>query len=124
MARQSPTGLGNLGRSLRFRESVSLLLRAEGISNAVAPMHRSLASAFNPENPSSDILGIPNFSILTRSEVARDLSGGLNAAIRAAADDGSRFGFQVWERHSYATKDAFVVTDLDTLARLVKAVQS
>lgn len=124
MPNRTPSGLGNVGRSLRFRESVSLLLRAEGISNVVAPLHRSLASSFDPSNPSSDILGIDDFSILTRSEVTRDLSGGLNSATVAAKDDGNQFGVQIWERHSYAAGDAYVVTTLDTFAKLIRAVQA
>ena len=124
MPSQRPSGLGNVGRSLRFRESVSLLLRAEGVENHVAPLHRSLADSFDPANPSSDLLGIKGFSILTRSEVQRDLSGGTNSALRAAADDGSEFGFQVCERHIYAAGDAYAVTTMDVLAKLIRAVNS
>ena len=124
MPNKLPSGTGNVGRSLRFRESVSLLLRAEGISNSVAPMHRTLAASFDPSNPASDILGIPRFSILTRCEVQRDLSGGTNAAIRAATDDGNEFGIAIWDRHLTPASDAYVVMKLDQFAKLIRAVQS
>lgn len=124
MANRRATGLGNVGRALRFRESVSLFLRAEGVPNSIGAMHRTLAQSFDPATPVSDIFGIPGFTFLTRSEVARDLSGGTNAAIRAAADDGSEFGFQIWERHSYAAGDAYAVTTMDVLAKLIRAVNS
>lgn len=123
MPNQRSSGLGNVGRSLRFRESVSLLLRAEGIGNVVAPMHRSLAASFDSATPASDILGIHGFTILTRSEVQRDLSGGVNSAIRAAADDGNEFGVIVWERHSYPAGESYAVMTLDVLAKLIRAVQ-
>lgn len=124
MANTPATGLGNVGRSLRFRESVSLLLRAESVPNSVAAMHRTLAQSFDPATPSSDILGIEGFTILTRSEVTRDFSGGTNAAMVAARDDGNPFGFALWERHLYGAGDAYAVTTLDVLAKLIRAVNS
>ena len=108
-------GEGNVGRGIRFRESVSLLLRAEGVENRVASLHKSLASAFDPETPLSDILGIPNFTILTRSEVHRDLSGGVNAAMVAARDDDNAFGVILWERHMYQVGDAYAVRHVSYL---------
>jgi hypothetical protein len=122
VANTPATGLGNVGRALRFRESVSLLLRAEGVQNTVAPMHRTLAASFDPSNPASDILGIPRFSILTRSEVQRDLSGGVNAAVIAARDDGAEYGVAIWDRHLYSASEAYVVTTLDQFAKIIRAV--
>lgn len=124
MPNRRPSGQGNVGRALRFRENVSLLLRAEGIPNSVAPMHRTLAASFDPASPASDILGIEGFSILTRSEVQRDFSGGVNSAVIAARDDGNQFGIQIWERHCYCTGEAYAVLTLDTLAKLIRAVQA
>ncbi|TFC83718.1 hypothetical protein E3T23_01795 [Cryobacterium cheniae] len=106
----------NKTRSLRFRELVTLILRADGLSVIRKPEFKRLSEAVLHELEAGDIQGIPAWLINTRNEMKRDLSGALDEARLDAVRDGKAQSAVVWYRPGRTTGEAYVVMTLDTFS--------
>jgi hypothetical protein len=110
-------------RSYRFRELVALILSEGGLATSPRPHEgfRRLSDrlAQDDDQPASDVLGLTNWVIKTRTETTRDLSGGLDEASLEAAAHDVPFSACVWQRPPRSGSESYVVMDLATFAKLV-----
>lgn len=115
------SGLSALQRSLKFRELVGLVLRGEGLNVTHKPGPVPLSRSILDEEH-SHIRGLPGWSVLVRHEATRDLSGALDAAMRAAASDSKDKAAVVWRRHESerTAGESYVVMSLQTFAAVLR----
>jgi hypothetical protein len=114
-------------RSYRFRELVALILSEGGLVTSPRPHEgfRRLSDrlAQDDDQPASDVLGLTNWVIKTRTETTRDLSGGLDEASREAAAHDVPLYACVWQRPPRSGSESYVVMDLATFAKVVQETE-
>ncbi|PXA67480.1 hypothetical protein [Cryobacterium arcticum] len=113
----------NYNGSIAFRALLVLLMRVSGISAQAKPVYTKLSEAVAQDRPNGDILGIKNWSILTRKEVKIDLSGGSDRAARVAELDGNKKSALVWYRRGHEASKAYVIMSFDTFLQVLQEEQ-
>ncbi|CAN5124383.1 hypothetical protein BH11ACT5_BH11ACT5_02660 [soil metagenome] len=115
---------GTLQRSLEFRELVSLVMQVNGI-NVQPKRPRNRGSKFGdllaqPEQPASDLVGLPDWTVSVRHQRERPISKALNEVEKDAGFDGTSRAAVIWNRPEYEAEDSIVVMSLRTFMAVLK----
>jgi hypothetical protein len=73
----------NILRAQKFRERIELYLRGSDLDVTIPPPHRG-----RDKSEAGDVFGLAGWSVIVRADYAHDWSGELDAARRAAEQDG------------------------------------
>jgi hypothetical protein len=107
--------VSNKSKSLRFRESVVLYLRLSGLPVAARrDFAGKVSAALREETPFGDVQGLEEWTLKVRSEVSRELGGGVEAAKRDALRDGQKYAATIWYRQLADVDESYVVMTLGT----------
>lgn len=116
----------NVRRGQTWRKLAALIIKVEsGLPVADRTDGPRAPGAKVTPVEASDIVGLRDWSVLTRAEHSRDLSGNQDAAALAAEQDGKRWGAVAYLRaDSRPTEDSFVVMSISTFAGVLKALEA
>lgn len=115
----------NLRKGLKFRELTALILAADGHKDAKPRKHApKLSESFTDGVDQGDVTGIPGWTILTRHNLTRDLSGALDEAQERAEVAGTPFHATVWSRPRRPADESYVVMSLAQLSTILHRLQT
>jgi hypothetical protein len=116
--------MDNATRGRRFRELITLQLRFSGLPVEERPGRRPSFSetlAGDHTHPRSDILGVPDFAIVTRAQdTLTDVARGMSEARDAAEHDGKKRAAVIQLRRAHPARDAWVILSLDDFAGFIR----
>jgi hypothetical protein len=112
----------NKSKTLRHRESSVLYMKLCGLPVTMKPdFAGKVSAALREETPSGDVQGLKDWTINTRSEVSRQLGGGVDEAKRDAFRDGTPYSATIWYRQLAGVEQSFVVMSLEDFTQALLA---
>jgi hypothetical protein len=117
--------VSNRRRAHEFRELTAYFLAHETDRPVTyRPVIRGMPRSITEElEPRSDVNGYARAAIITRADYALDVSGSVRAAVEAAEHDKRPFGFVIARKSAASIADAYAMTNLSTLARILSVLE-
>lgn len=103
-----------------FRQLVAVALSEQFPDAEARPVAARPSDEFADDQPATDILGVPGFTIHVRADQQPSWSTALDMAENSARFDGSDFGVVIEYRRGREIPESFVVMSLDSWSRLAR----